>query len=146
MKTDPFPKWMDLLGENLVENGLMEEKPDQCIINEYLPGQGISRHIDCVPCFGDRIVSISLLSGCVMEFQRYEEVQELYLEPRSLVLLTGDARYKWTHCIPARKFDGARERVRRISLTFRNVIIVEKHSGLGRSGRRHGTGSFIVQR
>lgn len=45
---------------------------------------------------------------------------------RSLLVLTGSARYEWSHTIPARKsdvIDGRRVgRKRRISLTFRRVI------------------------
>jgi len=49
------------------------------------------------------------------------------LEPRSIVVLKDDARYKWTHSIPARKVDNfygqTITRERRVSLTFRKVII-----------------------
>ncbi|MEO9969912.1 MAG: hypothetical protein ABJG15_08810 [Hyphomonadaceae bacterium] len=51
--------------------------------------------------------------------------EELYLQPRSLLILTGVARSKWRHAIPARKSDlpdGTRiPRERRISLTFRKI-------------------------
>lgn len=52
---------------------------------------------------------------------------DLYLQPRSLILLSGAARYQWTHAIPARKSDNVNgfkiERERRVSLTFRSVIL-----------------------
>jgi alkylated DNA repair dioxygenase AlkB len=102
-------------------------KPDQAIVNEYLSGQGISSHVDCVPCFADSIASLSLGSGAVMQFVNGQEKHDLYLEPRSLITLSGLARYQWTHAIPARKsdvVDGFKiERGRRISLTFRTVIL-----------------------
>ena len=48
------------------------------------------------------------------------------LEPRSLLIFSGEARYQWKHGIAARKsdkYDGQIiQRGRRISLTFRNVI------------------------
>lgn len=101
-------------------------EPDQAIVNEYLPGQGISAHVDCVPCFSDTIASLSLGSGAVMQFTNRQEKYDLYLEPRSLIILSGEARYKWTHAILARKsdvVDGFKiERGRRVSLTFRTVI------------------------
>ncbi len=101
-------------------------KPDQAIVNEYLPGQGISAHVDCVPCFSDTIASLSLGSGAVMQFTNGQEKHDIYLEPRSLIILSGPARYEWTHAIPARKsdvIDGFKiERGRRVSLTFRTVI------------------------
>lgn len=102
--------------------------PDQVIINEYWPGQGISAHVDCEPCFGPVIASLSLGGAVDMVFRHPEGDQSgtIRLEPCSLLILTGPARYDWTHEIPARKSDvvnGVRiTRDRRISLTFRNVI------------------------
>lgn len=101
-------------------------KPDQAIVNEYLPGQGISAHVDCVPCFSDTIASLSLGSGVIMQFTNGQEKHDPYLESRSLIILSGPARYEWTHAIPARKsdvVDGFKiERGRRVSMTFRTVI------------------------
>ena len=96
-------------------------------MNEYEPGQGISKHVDCVPCFGNAIASLSLGSTCVMEFSRPEAKVPVLLEPRSVVILQGDARYHWCHAIPARKNDTYAGRLiprsRRISLTFRTVFV-----------------------
>jgi alkylated DNA repair dioxygenase AlkB len=54
------------------------------------------------------------------------EKQSHLLEPKSLLVLSGDARYHWQHAIPARKTDKWRgqtiPRARRISLTFRTVL------------------------
>jgi alkylated DNA repair dioxygenase AlkB len=123
-----LPDWLRALGERLVARGVFEEIPDQVIANEYLPGQGISAHVDCVPCFDDTIVSVSMLSSCEMVFRRQEdgERRTVLLEPGSAMILKSEARYGWTHEIPARKadiFEGRRyERQRRISLTFRKVV------------------------
>ncbi|HEU4422796.1 MAG TPA: alpha-ketoglutarate-dependent dioxygenase AlkB, partial [Pilimelia sp.] len=64
----PLPGWAAELAERLAEDTPVERAPDQLIVNEYLPGQGISAHVDCVPCFGDVVLSISLGSACVMTF------------------------------------------------------------------------------
>jgi alkylated DNA repair dioxygenase AlkB len=116
-----LPDWLMPAAQNL------SFKPDQAIVNEYLPGQGISAHVDCVPCFADTIASLSLGSGAVMQFTTGQEKYDLYLEPRSLVTLSGPARYEWAHAIPARKSDTVNgfkvERGRRISLTFRTVVV-----------------------
>lgn len=126
----PLPDWIAPLCRRLVDRGLFEEVPDQVIANEYLPGQGSSAHVDCVPCFGGAIASLSLLSSCEMVFRRPAsgERMALVLEPSSLLLMTGPARYDWTHEIPARLSDvidgEKRPRGRRISLTFRNVVTV----------------------
>lgn len=55
-----LPNWAERIGSQLHEDGLIDAVPDQVIVNEYLPGQGISAHIDCEPCFGHRIFSLSL--------------------------------------------------------------------------------------
>ena len=120
----PLPDWLIPITQKLPFKP--DQAPNQVIVNEYLPGQGISAHVDCVPCFGDTIASLSLGLGAVMQFINRNEKQEIYLEPRSLVVLTGPARYEWQHAIPARKsdvVDGFKtERGRRVSLTFRTVI------------------------
>jgi alkylated DNA repair dioxygenase AlkB len=124
----PLPDWLEYLGNRLVTAGYFDALPDQVIANEYLPGQGISAHIDCEPCFNDTIVSLSLLSQCEMVFREKDSGVKLspILEPRSAVVLKDAARYKWTHEIPARQSDiiagNKVERMRRISLTFRKVI------------------------
>jgi hypothetical protein len=45
-------------------------RPDQCTVNEYLPGQGIAPHVDTHAAFDDAILSLSMGSGIVMEFRR----------------------------------------------------------------------------
>lgn len=123
----PLPGWLDSILERLCGTGLFTQRPDQVIVNEYLPGQGISAHVDCEPCFGDCIASVSLIGGCVMDFAELRTAQRcaLYLEPRSLVVLQGAARSRWTHAIPARKSDQLSgvsvRRSRRVSLTFRTM-------------------------
>lgn len=47
----------------------------------------------------------------------------IYLEPRSLLILKDDARYKWKHGITSRKSDNGVKRQKRVSLTFRKVIL-----------------------
>ncbi|MBV9788821.1 MAG: alpha-ketoglutarate-dependent dioxygenase AlkB [Chloroflexi bacterium] len=124
----PLPTWASRLAHQLHHDGYTPELPDQVIVNEYQPGQGISSHIDCVPCFGDTILSISLLSACSMLFthSRSQAQSSLCLEPGSLLAMQGEARYAWKHSIPARKSDMYNDqkilRSRRLSLTFRTVI------------------------
>lgn len=124
-----IPDWLAGLSNNLREQGYFVQTPDQVIINEYLPGQGISAHVDCVPCFGETIASLSLGSSCMMDFVHPQSCTKssMLLEPRSLLILSSKARYEWQHGIAARKtdhYDGQTiDRTRRLSLTFRTVII-----------------------
>ena len=58
----------------------------------------------------------------------------LRLDRRSAAILTGDARYRWTHEIPKRKNEPGRvARGRRLSLTFRKVLAPASR----REERRH---------
>lgn len=124
----PLPDWLGSLADRLWNEGIFQARPDQVIVNEYLPGQGIAPHVDCEPCFGQTIASLSLDATCVMEFTHISSGQSSsqVLAPRSLLVLDGEARFNWTHGIPARKsdvIDGKRiPRGRRVSLTFRNVL------------------------
>ena len=130
MRIGELPEWLKKLSQMLHDDKYMPEVADQVIINEYKPGQGISSHIDCEPCFKDTIVSLSLGSGCIMGFTNKSDKTKripVWLAPKSLVVLSGEARYKWLHGIAARKSDKwdsqEYERQRRVSLTFRKVII-----------------------
>ncbi|KAK1277749.1 hypothetical protein QJS04_geneDACA007292 [Acorus gramineus] len=79
---------------------------DQLIANVYEPGEGICGHVDLLR-FEDGIAIVSLESTCVMHFsQSKEEIVDedgypmkvpVLLNPGSLVLMSGEARYLWKH-------------------------------------------------
>ncbi|WP_083872895.1 alpha-ketoglutarate-dependent dioxygenase AlkB [Nocardia testacea] len=120
----PLPGWAC----ELVERLEWDVAPDQVIVNEYLPGQGIGPHIDCVPCFGPVVATLSLGSACTMDFLAPEGgvCVPVRLAPGSLCEMTREARYRWRHTIAARKTDpspsGRVSRGRRVSVTFRTVL------------------------
>ncbi|MEZ5840968.1 MAG: hypothetical protein R3D02_11290 [Hyphomicrobiales bacterium] len=68
-----------------------------------------------------------MLSPCEMVLRKLwvGTKKGIILEPRSLVIFSGEGRFDWTHEIPARKsdvIDGIRlSRSHRISLTFRTT-------------------------
>ncbi|PVU97393.1 hypothetical protein BB561_000601 [Smittium simulii] len=100
---------------------------DQLTAQCYSPGTGISFHTDSHTAFNDPIIIISLLNPIVMEF-RHPSTHSLVpidLNPRSLVLLSKDARFGWEHGIRARKSDlidkKIRPRTERWSLTLRSI-------------------------
>lgn len=113
------------VAQRLLSQRLIEEMPDQMIVNEYQPGQGITAHIDCEPCFKNTIVTVSLGSACVMDFicAATKTIKSVKLETGSALVLREEARYDWMHRIQARKSDDGIPRHRRVSLTFRNVIL-----------------------
>ena len=104
--------------------------------------QGICAHVDLMR-FEDGIAIVSLESSCVMHFSRAEvqvcdanEVPKkdgelrlkipVYLEPGSLILMWGDARYQWKHeinCKPGFQLWQGKEidQKRRTSLTLRRL-------------------------
>jgi alkylated DNA repair dioxygenase AlkB len=129
MRIADLPLWAERMGNRLVNLGLFSTVPDQVIVNEYLPGQGITPHVDCVPCFGEAVASVSLMSPCVMRFISLhgKGTVDVDLIPGSVVLIAGESRYEWKHGIMARKCDRidgvVRPRARRISATFRTVIL-----------------------
>lgn len=129
MKIGPIPDWCAGVGQRLQDDGYFAKFPDQVIVNEYEPGQGISPHIDCEPCFEDTIASLSLGSTATMDFtaEGPDQKRSVFLARRSLVVLQRESRYKWKHSIPKRKSDVQNGqkilRQRRVSLTFRTVIV-----------------------
>jgi alkylated DNA repair dioxygenase AlkB len=120
----PIPEWGRRLADRMLADGVTDVPFDQMLVNEYLPGQGISPHRDYAP-FGRTVVSLSLLSPCVMDLRHPPtgRRERLLLEPRSLLVLADEARYGWEHGIAPRKRDSWQglpvERGRRVSVTFR---------------------------
>ncbi len=140
MHLGPLPGWLRHLADQVTgfvesNEGFESVEPlepfDQAIINEYEPGQGIAAHVDCEPCFGPVVATLSLGSAIVMQFEhiRTGVRKPVHLEQRSLAVLTGETRYEWNHSISNRQSDpppGGRgqrvQRRRRVSITFRTVI------------------------
>ena len=120
----PIPAWGLALAERMFREAICERPFDQLLVNEYLPGQGIALHRDYQP-FDRTVVSLSLLAPCVMDFRHPPTGRghSLLLEPRSLLVLSDEARYEWEHGIARRKNDRWHgfvvPRRRRLSATFR---------------------------
>jgi alkylated DNA repair dioxygenase AlkB len=120
----PIPQWGRRLADRMLADGVTDAPFDQMLVNEYTPGQGIAMHRDYAP-FGRTVVSLTLLSACVMDFRHVAtgRRESLLLEPRSLLVLSDEARYEWEHGIAPRKRDvwhGQRLlRGRRLSVTLR---------------------------
>ncbi len=103
--------------------------PTQCIVNEYTVDQGISAHTDA-KIFGPVIASLSLLQPTNMIFTHQSQSDKsITLMPRSVLVMTGQARSEWRHEIPKRKTVTMKDRsilkkgedYRRISLTYRTM-------------------------
>jgi hypothetical protein len=108
----------------------------QAIINLYKTGEGITPHVDLLKRYGDGIIGVSFSSGCVMRFDKVDPVPEdnrwdLFLPERSVIVLSKEARYGWTHGIDKKRRDLVSqspsseswiERGVRMSVTFRWLL------------------------
>lgn len=131
----------------------------QAILNLYWPGEGITPHVDLLDRFGDGIIGVSLGSGCVMDFEKtriehpavmhFIELHKsspedshsgdeasryhgVYLPEGSVIVLSEEARYLWTHGIAYRAEDLVEQvehhgsevesRNMRLSITFRWLL------------------------
>ncbi|KAL0038021.1 hypothetical protein WJX79_009793 [Trebouxia sp. C0005] len=120
-----FPAALQTVVERLQH---LQDMPqvDQCTVNEYSAGVGLSPHIDTHSAFTGAIASLSLAGPAVMEFRQGGECEAVLLPPRSLLIMAGPARYCWHHYIPHRKADPVQGHLlprapRRTSFTFRKV-------------------------
>ncbi|CAG2250544.1 ALKBH8 [Mytilus edulis] len=132
---DPLPQSIpeecNAILQKALQTGYVKHLPDQLTVNKYVQGQGIPPHVDTPPAFEDGIMSLSLLSQIVMEFSHPGGQQISVLLPRrSLLIMTGESRYLWSHGITPRKSDIITTaegldlvmRETRVSFTFRKII------------------------
>ena len=103
-----IPDWLN------VKHILTDNKINQVIINEYIPGQGIGAHRDS-PIFGDTIIALSLGNDIIMTLDNVDTL----IKRRSLMTFDRSV----LHGITARKTDVINQkrvvRGRRISITYR---------------------------
>ena len=122
----PIPAKILQLAREITGSEILTVQPDQVIINEYLPGEGIKPHKDR-NYFENQICGVNLGSGCVMRFINSANFETIDVEipRRSMYLMQDDARNKWSHGIPSRKKDtingNVYPRERRVSITYRKV-------------------------
>lgn len=136
-----LPAALEPLPDHLKALVLHSDRPLQAIMNCYQPGQGISPHVDLPERYEDGIVGLSLLSSTVMEFRRNDPTSTghlldrsleasgtpdpsayaVRLRPGDLYVLTGDARWEWTHGIPYRYEDVVQDEQGQPTRTVRNL-------------------------
>ncbi|KAJ3034659.1 hypothetical protein HDV00_004798 [Rhizophlyctis rosea] len=116
----------------------LSNPPTELTINEYIDAQGISPHIDKLH-FGPTICAVSLGSASTIRFleldlqpnerpierknntaKRTGRSVEVRLDGGSLLVMSGEARWKWQHEIPRTK-TGRTVGWRRVSLTYRTI-------------------------
>ena len=140
----PWPAYLCAAWERCVSGAkgilptaaLARPLPDHAFVNVYENGGGLRAHVDIPAWWDDWVVGLSLGAGSVMEFAPTGKPTcqcpapigppiPVWIPPRSVYVLTGDARYRFTHGIPARasdRVDGRHiPRGKRVSITFRAI-------------------------
>lgn len=123
----------------LVDEGLIGDMPDQCTVNFYdgHKGDHIPGHVDTHSMCTNWIATFNLGASVVMNFKRADQNWKTFLRNRSVMIMTDEARYAWTHGIAKVLFDlvplaandvgldheclGLAKRGQRISYTFRKT-------------------------
>jgi alkylated DNA repair dioxygenase AlkB len=116
-RAEDMPSFLDdLLNRAASFAGCEKDAFRQVGVNEYRAGAGIGWHKD-KPEFGI-IVGVSLLAPSTMRFRRRHNKEWIRishtLKPRSIYILSGEARKDWEHSIPP--LDALR-----YSITFRTL-------------------------
>jgi len=93
-----IPNFLDKLSQKLLDQQLLQIKPNLISINEYHAGQQIPSHIDNKES-GDVITTLSLTGHAVMIFQKGKTKIKIELPPKCLVQMRDDARNSWYHSI-----------------------------------------------
>lgn len=121
-----LPSWLVPLAERVARDAPLESFPENCVINEYIPPLGIGPHRD-YGAFGATIACVSLGSDIVLDLTnpKRELKVPVHVPPRSLWVITGEARTQWLHGIASRLTDTIsgerRKRTRRVSITYRTA-------------------------
>ena len=123
----PFPRWATVIGDRLTPY-FGGRRPEQCIVNEYRPGQGIGMHADH-QSFGPAVVSLSLGDAWTMNFrprsarpyvrEGLASDEAVLLPRRAALVLRGRARSAWMHGID--RAANAHRAATRVSATFRTI-------------------------
>jgi alkylated DNA repair dioxygenase AlkB len=114
---EPIPEWLQVPAARIEGfRGLPSGAIGHVLCTEYDVGVGIGWHRD-KPHF-DQVFGLSLGSSCRFRFRRKSadrwQRYAIDAQPRSLYLMTGEARHVWEHSIPGVERP-------RCSITFRTM-------------------------
>jgi len=123
-----WPAEVKWLRDRLLEAGIFDELPNEMIATKLTPPHGFGGHIDHVLHFGPTVVILGMQAEVNFVFYDMERrfKQELRSERRSLIVLQGEARYKYHHAIREGIEDEWKNHIWargiRISLTLRTML------------------------
>ncbi|XP_041349728.1 alpha-ketoglutarate-dependent dioxygenase alkB homolog 4-like [Gigantopelta aegis] len=133
VKTEVFsglPQFSQFIYERMTSiSALARFAPVELCNLEYDASRGasIDPHFDDFWLWGERLVTVNLLSDSILCFTRDDkpDVEIHVLMPRrSLIVVAGEARYRWKHGIHRSDING-----RRIAMTFRELSNEFKDGG-----------------
>jgi alkylated DNA repair dioxygenase AlkB len=121
-QAEPIPGWLEPVAESVEQFGGPGTRVRQVLCTEYDVGVGIGWHRD-KPHY-DRVFGLSLGSACQFRFRRSDgdtwQRFTFRAEPRSIYMLSGEARSEWEHSIPGVESP-------RYSITFRTMVGDSSH-------------------
>ena len=122
---EPIPDWLlSLCAKAARFAGLPPAELAQALLIRYDPGAGIGWHRDR-PVF-EHVLGISLGAPATMRFRRRRrggfDRAAVFLAPRSIYHLSGEARHQWEHSI-------APMEATRWSITFRSLSLKGRREG-----------------
>lgn len=126
------------VAQRLVDMGVFDRLPDECLVNEYpvhvdesgkRSAIGIPAHTDA-KVWGDVVVTISIREDCEMRvISPSKEKHSIFFPAMAILIMSGEARHEWKHEIPGtlsylgeggesvKKSDD----YRRVSISFRHL-------------------------
>lgn len=96
--SNTVPTYFNFLLDKILENKLLELRPNSVTINEYHAGQEITSHIDSKSS-GEVITVLSLMSSATMILAKKEQKHKVVLQPRTIIQMRNEIRHHWTHAI-----------------------------------------------
>ena len=119
---------------------LSDFQPVELCNLDYIPerGSSIDPHFDDFWVWGERLVTLNLLSDTILTFSNDEHYMEVAvpMPSRSLIIVEGAARYKWKHAIKRQHIVS-----RRIAITLR-----ELSQEFCEGGKSFSLGTELIQR
>lgn len=119
---------------------LSDFQPVELCNLDYIPerGSSIDPHFDDFWVWGERLVTLNLLSDTILTFSNDEHYMEVAvpMPRRSLIIVEGAARYKWKHAIKRQHIVS-----RRIAITLR-----ELSQEFCEGGKSFSLGTELIQR
>ena len=99
----PMPEWGRALGRRMREAGIFDADPDFFHLFSSQAGQGIARHVDR-DFVGEVVAVLTLGSSRVYEMARKgrrDAAARVLLLPGDPYVISGAARHRWEHGVPA---------------------------------------------